>query len=555
MSSDRSVLKRNTATLSQLMAVGAMSVLSCDQSIPVAEPQIEQQKQAIVSSQEAPSTSLPAAAPPVRPSTSTIQKSVGGTAPAAPKVMYRGCRVVQKTPDRLLCLQSATSRTVLWVENTPCEQLEVRDNNQPVAVDASYVEGGCQLKQKEPSKPPRSTLSIHNKDTGTSFWSLQTDRSKPWLMEWTDRIEARSTQDLLGSPDELLSLSLSGHQADALVMLDLRFARGRALYRLGEYRQALQEFRGIQESASQLGLYTIAFRAGRNCIELLLLLGEPADAKLIFDDISQFLTPGLGWDYIAQARDGGAIARDLGQYSVALSWYQQSQSYAERMNDQAILSVVLPDLAVLLHKLNRQDDLRRLLPRVSDLLEKLPPEKQISLLLVLGVIHIREAQISKLPADSLAKAEAFLRRSQAINRDSLWSNHSTESDLALAQVAMLQGKLTESEQILTRLRSATGLTHESQLQFYDLEAQLAIRGQQPTVAEKSLSTLETLARQRPGLASQLYLCRSAVHRLSIHSEQPELRRYASWCLSSEANLDPIERSELSERLSSARAVP
>ena len=75
MSSDRSVLKRNTATLSQLMAVGAMSVLSCDQSIPVAEPQIEQQKQAIVSSQEAPSTSLPAAAPPEQSRQPTSESS------------------------------------------------------------------------------------------------------------------------------------------------------------------------------------------------------------------------------------------------------------------------------------------------------------------------------------------------------------------------------------------------------------------------------------------------------------------------------------------------
>lgn len=557
MSSDRSVLKRNTATLSQLMAVGAMSVLSCDQSIPVAEPQIEQQKQAIVSSQEAPSTSLPAAAPPVRPSTSTIQKSVGGTAMAAPKVMYRGCRVVQKTRDGLLCLQSVTSRTVLWVEATPCEQLEVRDDKQPVAVDASYIEGGCQLKQKEPSKPPRSTLSIHNKDTGTSFWSLQTDRSKPWLMEWTDRMWRRATIDLVETEAELQAQALQ--QTVPEIQLDLLMARAVVLFRLGQTTAAIRFSSEVVETAHRYGFDSIAFDAARLRWNALLQAGLLEDAWIDIEGIKP-LQDDQSSSQVAWELDAGQLLMELGKMQDAELYLRKHILNAKVLNLTNYPKYAIPWHARVLLSLDRFDDAWAVHKTAVGLLSNphLGNCAKAELLVNLAdniLLFTQDVVRANRTEDcSIKQARAYLE--QALELRQRCPNDMGQIYVGLAQVAFAENRITDAMAHLDQLASVKDATYVDKLNSLDVRGRVALTMGKVNEAQKHFEAMSTFLSDVRQSHGGLFSCKAAVGQwkssLVQGRDDNKLLQDVDACLQSET-IATFDRRIQREQISALRA--
>ncbi len=483
-----------------------------------------------------------------------LQKSIQPSVEQAPRVLYRGCELVQTTPDGPICLPSARSRTLFWVEGQPCESLEVVEDGKVLPFLAASVQGGCQLKQQGPSDALRSTLTLRYRDAGATLWSMPVDRSRPQSTGVTQRMWSRSPQDLAAAPDELKAASI--REQDPIAKLDLQFARGVALRRSGDYEHALLAFREVMESAARLGINTLAFRAANSCIDMLLLLGFPEEAKLVFDDAAAVVTSGYGWDQMVRAKDGGEIARDLRQLAESAEWFQKARIVAERIGDRDTHYTIVHSLIQVFVKLDRIQDVQSLLPILIERSKESDICDQVGPLVVLGTVYLNWAEQASVTDSQLADSLNWLRRAQDANRLCPSANRGAEIRLALAQIAMLQNRLFDAAAELEAVGKQAGIPFASQLQLLDLNAQVALRNQRPADAQVFLKRLEELARQRSNADAAFYQCKLAVAALGAHPTDESLSgTNLRQCIGPESNLAPLERNYLRRRLQAAGVSP
>lgn len=547
---------RMTLVLGQALALGTLGLLACGQSDIASEPAIAQQQQPVTSPAGSnPNTQAPAAAPPVRPTNSgALQKSIQPSVEKAPRVLYRGCELVQTPPDGPLCLPSARSRTLFWVEGQPCEKLEVVEDGKVLPFLAASVQGGCQLKQQGPSNALRSTLTLRYRDAGATLWSMPVDRSRPQSTGVTQRMWSRSPQDLAAAPDELKAASI--REQEPIAKLDLQFARGVALRRMGDYEHALLAFREVMESAARLGINTLAFRAANQCIDMLILLGLPEEAKLVFDDAAAVVTSGYGWDQMVRARDGGEIARELGQLAESAEWFQKARIVAEQIGDSDARYAIVSSLIGVLVKLDRLQDVQSLLPIMIQQLSEVDICDQVDPLVLLGTVYLNWAEQSSSTDRQLADSLSWLRRAQDANRACPRANKRAEIRLALAQIALLQDRVSDAAAELEAVGKQAGIPFASQLQLLDLNAQVALRNQRPADAQAFLNQLEQFARQRSNADAAFYQCKLAVAALAAHPTDESLSgTKLRKCIGPESNLAPLERNYLTRRLQAAGVSP
>lgn len=483
-----------------------------------------------------------------------LQKSIQPSVEQAPRVLYRGCELVQTTPDGPICLPSARSRTLFWVEGQPCESLEVVEDGKVLPFLAASVQGGCQLKQQGPSDALRSTLTLRYRDAGATLWSMPVDRSRPQSTGVTQRMWSRSPQDLAAAPDELKAVSI--REQDPIAKLDLQFARGVALRRSGDYEHALLAFREVMESAARLGINTLAFRAANQCIDMLILLGLPEEAKLVFDDAASLVTPGLGWDQMVRARAAGQISRDLGQLAESAEWFQKARIVAEQIGDSDTYYDIVHSLIEVLVSLDRLQDAQSLLPIMIQQLTEAGVCKQIYPLYLLGSFNLHWAEQNSFSANQLTDSLNWLRRAYAANQVCPSANKGAEIRLAFAQIAMLQNRLSDAAAELEAVGKQAGIPFASQLQLLDLNAQVALRNQRPADAQAFLKQLEQLARQRSNADATFYQCKLAVASVEAHSTDESLSRTKlRKCIGPESNIAPLERNYLTRRLQAAGVSP
>ncbi len=489
-----------------------------------------------------------------RPDLGALQKSIQPSAEKSPRVLFRGCELVQTTPDGPLCLPSARSRTLFWVEGQPCERLVVVEDGKVLPFQAAYVQGGCQLKQQGPSKAVRSILSLRYLNAETTLWSMPVDRSRPQSTGVTQRMWSRLPQDLAAAPEELKTASI--REQDPIAKLDLLSGRGVALRRLGDYQQALLAFREVMESASRLGFNTLAFRAANQCIDMLLFLGFPEEAKLVFGDAAALVTPGLGWDQMVRARDGGEIARDLGQLAESAEWFQKARIVAEQIADRDAHYAIAHSLIGVLAKLDRLQDVQSLLPIVMQRLEESDICDQVGPLVSLGTVYLNWAEQASVTDSQLADSVRWLRRAEDANRVCPIANKGVEIRLALAQIALLQNRLSDAVAELETVGKQAGIPFVSQLQLLDLNAEVALRDQRPADAEAFHRQLEALTQQRSTPDATFYQCKLAVAALEAHPTDKSLAlTKLRKCMGPESNLAPLERNYLTRRLQAVGVTP
>ena len=497
----------------------------------------------------APPRALSAPAPhaPLQPAPSNVlQTSVHVPSGTIPRVLARVCRVIQTTREGLLCLQSATSRTVLWVEGLPCEMLEVTEDGRPVTVTNRYVQGGCQLNRPEPSQSPRFTLGLRSKDTGTQFWQLPVDRSKPWLTYWTDTMWNRATVDLDGVDAELRRQSVQ--QTEPAVALDMSFGRGVALFRLGYNDLAVSIFSQMAETAARLGYIGIAFDASHLQFIELVQSGDLDDADLVIQSSKTFVIPENGAALVSWNWDVGRLLYEAERLDEAELALRRSIFDAERLDLRNTRRLAMPILAVVLLEMERFDeawsvqlDSEKLLNGADDC-SKAALQSNLAEN-VLEFIQDDE-KASSLPSCNLAHAREMFNKALATRRSCLMNIDVARLHIGLATISFLENQLKEAKAELELAKSVQGATHIDLMDTLNLEGQISLRENRPKEAQYFFENLSQLVKAHPNSRASHYGCKAATGLLEsatmLGGANPTVTARVQDCLRAE-RLSPFRR--------------
>lgn len=550
MGADRSLLKRMTLAFCHVMAASAMGLVACDQSVLEPGPLVAQQKQQLGAGEgRKPSISIrPASSP-------AIQKSVQDTSSNAPKVMYRGCRVVQKTPTGSLCLPSAGSRTVLWVEGIACDKLEVREDKQPLAFDTSYVNGGCQLRQKEPSKQPHSVLSLRNKVTGTDFWQLPMDRSKPWLMEWTDRMWRRDSVDLEGTEAELQSQSLE--QAAPEVRVDLLMARAVVLFRLGQIHNAIRMSSQVVEIARQYGFDSIAFDAARLRWNAFLHAGLLEDAWSDIQAMRSLAQDDKSASQVAWELDAGQLSMEMGRFQEADDFLSQCMLDAGRLDFSYYLRHARPWHARVLFALDRFSDAWEAQKIAASYLDKLDDCAKADLLSNLGENLLRfmqdEAQSRQQDGCDVHQSRIYFEKALELRQKC--TNDLSRIHIGLAQISFAENRFQDAQAHLEKIDNFSDSIYIDKLDELELRGKITLANGRPVEAYKHF---ERMGQLLSSIHRSRFACKAVMGLMESSMAQgmndPALAQDVRECLQKE-ELSPFDHRMLRARASSLRLLP
>ena len=469
--------------------------------------------------------------------------------------MYRGCRVVQKTPTGSLCLPSAGSRTVLWVEGIACDKLEVREDKQPLAFDTSYVNGGCQLRQKEPSKQPHSVLSLRNKDTGTDFWQLPMDRSKPWLMEWTDRMWRRDSVDLEGTEAELQSQSLE--QAAPEVQIDLLMARAVVFHRLGQTHDGIRVFSRVIENARHHGFDSIAYDAATLQWYMLERAGMIEEAWLSLQAVKPLIQDGLsgkevGWDF-----DAGYLSMLMERAQDADQYFRRCLAGAERLDLPFYFRYALPYHASVLLSLDRFDDAWSTQQRAMAQLDKLSdcPKSELQLLLANNLLQFvqDDSKASSVEGCDLKQSRLLLTSARELKQKC--TNDVGQVLASLAEIMISENRVKDASSYLDEADRAVDVIYRDTLRSLELRAKIAFSEGHPAISQEYFERMERiLSEVRPGQGG-LAKCKVAIGlweaSLLQGNNDLELAKQTQRCVDAEI-VSPFFRRLFTKRVTAVR---
>lgn len=555
MGSDFSFSKRISPVLGPAMALGVLSSLACGDSSPVSAPSVAQQQQKLQWTTASPTAaaSPEQASVPLQPAPSNVlQKSVQTPSGSAPRVLYRACRALRETEDGLICLQAATSRTLLWVEGQPCEKLEVTEDDQPIPVVTRYVQGGCQISRKQPSSAVRFTLGLRSKDTGAQFWNLPMDRSMPWLLEWTAKFSNRAVVDLDGVDAELRNLAVQ--QAHPAVSLDMLFARADVLLRLGHNELAISSFSQVSESAARLGYPSIAFDAAHKYFVAFMDSGLTDDADLVLHKAKAFIRSGaigpeVQWNY-----DAGQIYYLTGRLADAELALREATLNAERL-DVSTRRVTMPLWAAVLLAMNRYEEAWNLQKSSASLLSTLNECEKADLLANLAELRVLFMQdqehVRSTPGCDLAQSRSLFKEALESRRKCTDNRSLAKLHTGLAFLSLLENQLKDARAELDMAKNVQGATHIDRMDMLNLEGRISLHENRPKEAQQSFAKLDQLVKDYPDSHASLYECQSAAGQLEatalLGKSDPEVAARVQGCLRTE-RLPPYDRNILESRV-------
>ncbi len=472
----------------------------------------------------------------------------------AATVLFRGCRVLQKTDAGTVCLSSAISQTIVWIADRSCDTIELVEDGTSVATSSKWVEGGCQIRPNERSTKQTSTYSIRERKSGTSLWSLYFDRSKPWLMELTDRMWLRGVPDLMGIavPEQTTPTT----DDEPVVVIDRANAAAVALKRKGEIDSSLSAFAEAQELATRLGFASLAINAALQRMTMLRRAGFPYEVEEILKGVESLPVSGHALSQYLLAWNAGLFFRAKGDLVKAEKKIRESVVDAKKVSDIENLQNQMPMLASVLFDLNRAADAQQV---ISDI-----PLENGDNCSIAGVLQaVMELQLSQLEIDieddvlsarEIASMEVLMRKAVDAGAKCQDATQATVLSINLAHFYLLTNRITEAVDGLAHARVRAAMSKISEMEALDIEARIAIKDGRPTDALSLYDKLNEMSQIFSMDQRSLMQCRVLIGKLEANqplqqTDASALTRAVS-CTSESSSLGAQDRKQLLRRLHS-----
>ena len=320
----------------------------------------------------------------------------------APKLLYRGCRVVQETAEGPVCFPSALSRTVLWVAGPSCEDFELTEDDKPVAVEKMFFHGGCELLRTDQSPLTRSTLALRRRSTNEKLWQMPVNRSMPQLFELTDRVFRRDANDLETIAVASPWIEASTAQDTPERRIDKACALARSLVRQGKTSQGLAALADCRELATQAGYSSMAAEAAFYAAHMLEAAGLADEAALELEKIKSTLTPQLALGQMNWAKYSAYISLDLERFTDAEAWIARAIQNIERVGDKQNAELLFSSWAEMLIDLDRFDEARQVIANIETGLATLPQCMRANRFVQLGWLNLKLEQEEQNPTQTLS---------------------------------------------------------------------------------------------------------------------------------------------------------
>lgn len=406
-------------------------------------------------------------------------------------VLFRGCRVVQETDAGTVCLPSAISQTIVWIADRPCDTVELAEDGTSVTTSSKWVEGGCQIRPSERSTKQTSTYSIRERKSGKELWSLNYDRSKPWLLGLTDRMWLRADSDLTGvaGTEPTVIVGIDEHPA---VTIDRAYAAAVVLIRQGKIDESLRALAEVQELAMRLGYPSIALDAAFRRVDELRDAGFPFEAYAVLQGAARFAVPGYAMSKYLMAWHAGLLFQAQSDLVKAEQKIRESITDEKRVSDIQNAQIQMPILADILFDLNRSIDAQRV---ISDIpLDNLDSCSTSQFLQMLFELQLSQWEVDAAPVDAerIASIESLLVKAAAAKALCTDVSQGARLSVNIAHLRLLTGQLAAATAALGRARAHGGMTKITELEALDLEARIAIKDGRATDALASYEKLDEI---------------------------------------------------------------
>lgn len=167
------------------------------------------------------------------------------------------------------------------------------------------------------------------------------DRREELGLEYLEELKTRSDALLLEQPGRALEIAEVAVQAASLAFMPLAkaialWARGNALVHLGQYAQALEDYRQACAVQSEQGENQLAAaRLQTNMVGVLKNLGRYEESLALADDARKTLQPWGQSRYLATLEmNVGSTYRLIGRYEDALAAYARGEAVFAALGDQ-----------------------------------------------------------------------------------------------------------------------------------------------------------------------------------------------------------------------------
>lgn len=486
----------------------------------------------------------------------------GGVPPEVPpvqshKVLFRGCTVLQQTDAGVVCLTSAISQTMLWVADRPCDSIELVEDGASIAVSSEWIEDGCQIWPSAHSSKQTSTYAIRERKSGKTLWSLNYDRSKPWLLELTDRMWRRAELDLQGLTwaDPTVAVAYE-HPA---VRIDRAYATALMLMRQGKKEESLRAFAEIQELAASAGYPSISLNVAFHRAQLLRYVGLPEEAGLVLAEIRPLLVPGHSELQSMLAWNEGLNQRAQEHFAESEQQIHQAVVTAKRLHIVQQLLIFMPMWADLLMALGKNQDAHEVVKSVP--LDSIELGMAASVYTSLGELELQLQQMrprvsGNVQAGEPSAAAALLLRALEANKEVPNRTNEALLHMDLALTNFLDGRREQANSELLKVIAKSGsLTNQQHMELLDLQARIAIDDNKLDKAKALLEQLESHSKQYEGDQRNLFACRAAVGRVEIKAKSEKSALVVSTempkCIGSSAKLTYYDKAALVQRLRDA----
>jgi len=388
-------------------------------------------------------------------------------------------------------LPSAISQTIVWIADRPCDTVELAEDGTSVTTSSKWVEGGCQIRPSERSTKQTSTYSIRERKSGKELWSLNYDRSKPWLLGLTDRMWLRADSDLAGvaGTEPTVIVGIDEHPA---VTIDRAYAAAVVLIRQGKIDESLRALAEVQELAMRLGYPSIALDAAFRRVDELRDAGFPFEAYAVLQGAARFAVPGYAMSKYLMAWHAGLLFQAQSDLVKAEQKIRESLTDEKRVSDIQNAQIQMPILADILFDLNRSIDAQRV---ISDIpLDNLDSCSTSQFLQMLFELQLSQWEVDAAPVDAerIASIESLLVKAAAAKALCTDVSQGARLSVNIAHLRLLTGQLAAATAALGRARAHGGMTKITELEALDLEARIAIKDGRATDALASYEKLDEI---------------------------------------------------------------
>lgn len=437
-----------------------------------------------------------------------------------------GCLAAQKSQGESVCFLGTDAKLVVWVGSASCDQLRIEEDGRTLSAQTQSLQNGCQLQVIASSSNPQSILSVKDAQTGNTYRSLKLDRTKPDLLSWTLRIQARDDADLDQAAAELaakIRLAQSAHE-----LMDLHFASGYANYHTKKAKEATTNFRRAYEYAIRGGFYDFATESAGWLSQVLRHDNEYLEADEVLRNARGLLSaiaPGQLRPYMLLQWNEGILLDERDNLTAAIERYASVVSIARRMDDRKLLRRAVPVLGDTLVRSGRPQEAMAMLGGFEYLVDGASACDAALVLtnkawLIINIVDMYAEPQAMLLFLNLGQENVSRLLARASDRMKECHSGKYFGNIynAMSQIALLENRPTAALLWAEKTESVAGLFIQDRLEVLEVRARVeSTQGRYDSALRYFDRLRQTLSAS--GNGTRLFSCKIALGRYEALSKQ------------------------------------